>query len=122
MIALYILVRRMVISLVGQLKEIAIAVGEGNYEARCRLKTGDELEVFGETLNQMVTNLQASQDTLKNRVAQRTHELDTISEIALIISRAGALEDVLKEALEKVLSASGASGGFVHLFGGSVLT
>lgn len=116
MIVLYFMVRRMVISPVGQLKEVAIAIGEGNYDARCKLNTGDELEVFGQTLNQMVANLQRSQESLKERVAQRTQELDTISEVALIISRAGALEDVLNEALEKVISASDAAGGLIQLF------
>jgi len=116
MVALYIMVRRMVISPVGKLKEIAIAVGNGNYNAQCDLNTGDELEVFGQTLNQMVANLKKSQMTLQERVTQRTQELDTISEVALTISRAGALEDVLEEALEKVISSSGVAGGLVQLF------
>ena len=116
MIALYILVRRMVISPVGELKKIALAVSEGDYDARCQLNTGDELEVFGQTLNQMVSNLKISQDSLNQRIIQRTQELDTISEVALIISRAGALEDVLKEALEKVIHTAEASGGMIQLF------
>ncbi len=116
MIALYIMVRKMIISPVGQLKNVAIAVGDGNYDVKCNLNTGDELEVFGQTLNQMVENLKASQDTLKKRVVQRSEELNTISEIALIISRAGALESVLTEALTKVLHVSGTSGGFVQVF------
>ncbi|OQY32413.1 MAG: hypothetical protein B6I38_04685 [Anaerolineaceae bacterium 4572_5.1] len=116
MVVLYFMVRRMIISPVGQLKEVAISIGEGNYDARCNLNTGDELEVFGQTLNQMVENLKRSQDSLKERVAQRTQELDTISEVALIISRAGALENVLQEALEKVVSASDATGGLIQLF------
>ena len=116
MLFLYIMVRRMIISPVSELKEVAIAVGNGNYNARCNLNTGDELQVFGQTLNQMVANLQKSQNSLQERVAQRTQELDTISEIALIISQAGALDDVLREALQKVINASGASGGIVQLY------
>lgn len=116
MIALYILVRRMVIAPVGQLKMIAEAVGDGNYDARCTLNTGDELETFGLTLNQMVSNLKISRDSLKNHITQRTQELDLISDVALIISRAGALEDVLAEALEKVVNVEGAAGGIIQLF------
>lgn len=56
MIALYILVRRMVIAPVGQLKMVAEAVGDGNYDARCTLNTGDELEIFGQSLNKMVAS------------------------------------------------------------------
>ncbi len=115
MLALYIMVRKMIISPVGELKKVAIAVGNGDYNTRCDINTGDELEVFGNTLNEMVSNLKKSQDTLKKRVAQRTQELDTISEVALIISQSGALEDVLKEALEKVISASGAESGLIQL-------
>ena len=116
MIALYFLVRRMVIAPVGQLKMVAEAVGDGNYDARCTLNTGDELEIFGQTLNQMVTNLKISRDSLNNRIKQRTQELDLISDVALIISRAGALEDVLDEALEKIVNVPGVAGGMIHLF------
>jgi len=36
--------------------------------------------------------------------------------VALIISRSGALEDILAEALEKVISVAGAAGGMIQLF------
>jgi len=116
MVTLYVMVRKMIILPVGELKNVAIAVGEGNYETQSHLQTGDELEVFGKTLNKMVGNLKASQNSLQERIVQRTHELDTISEIALILSRAGELESVLTEALEKVIGISGADGGFVQVF------
>ena len=115
MITLYIMVKKMVISPVAQLEEVAIAVSKGDYEARCNLSTDDELEILGNTLNNMVYNLKKSQDSLKERVTQRTQELDTISEVALIISQSGALEEVLNEALEKVINASGAEGGLIQL-------
>ena len=122
MVTLYLMVRRMVILPVGNLKALTTAIGEGDYDARCTLQTGDELEVFGQTLNQMASNLQVSQNSLEKRIEQRTHELDTISEIALILSRAGALESVLKEALAKVVDVSGATGGFVQLYQDDVKT
>ncbi|MCP4139828.1 MAG: DUF3365 domain-containing protein [Chloroflexi bacterium] len=116
MIVLYLMVHRTIISPVGKLKEVAIAVSDGNYNTRSSLETGDELEVFGKTLNQMVGNLKKSQQSLQQGIKQRTQELDTISEIAFIISKAGSLDDVLAEALSKVLSISKATGGIVHLF------
>jgi two-component system, NarL family, nitrate/nitrite sensor histidine kinase NarX len=116
MIVLYMMVHRTIISPVGKLKEVAIAVSDGDYDTRSTLKTGDELEVFGKTLNQMVANLRKSQHSLQEGIKQRTQELETISEIAFIISKAGALDDVLAEALSKVLSISNATGGIVHLF------
>ncbi len=57
---LYWLVRRLVVAPVGQLEAAALAIGQGNYDLRCDIHTGDELEVLGETFNQMVDNLKAS--------------------------------------------------------------
>lgn len=116
MAALYLMVRNMITIPVGELKDVATAIGAGDYSARSELQTDDELQIFSETLNQMVGNLQISQESLERRIAQRTHELDAISEIALILSRAGDLESVLREALEKILDVSGADGGFVQIY------
>ncbi len=118
MIALYFMVRRMVIAPVSQLKMVAAAVGDGNYDARCNLNTGDELEMLSETLNQMTGNLSASRDSLNQRIEQRTKELDTLSDVSLIISRAGALEDILQEALLKVIQVADVAGGIIQLYEG----
>ena len=115
MIVLYVLVRRVIVAPVSQLKAVAVAVGQGDYSARCQLHTGDELEMLGETWNQMIANLQTSHDALQKRVEQRTKELDALSDVALTLSRAGALEEVLSEALETVLQVTSAAGGVIHL-------
>lgn len=60
--------------------------------------------------------LKISRDSLNDRITQRTQELDMISGVALIISRAGSPEDVLDEALEKVVNVAGAAGGIIQLF------
>ena len=118
MVTLYLMVRKMVILPVSELKAVTTAIGDGEYAVRSELQTGDELEVFGQTLNQMAGNLQVSQNSLEKRISQRTHELNTISEIALILSRAGDLETVLKEALEKIVDIANADGGFVQIYEG----
>lgn len=118
MIALYFMVRRMVIAPVGQLKMVAAAVGHGNYDARCGLNTGDELEMLGDTLNQMTANLRTSADSLNRRIEQRTQELNALSDVSLIISRAGALDDILQEALLKVTKVADVEGGIIQHFEG----
>ena len=116
MITLYLMVRKMVILPVGELKAVTVAIGDGDYAVRSDMQTGDELQIFGQTLNQMVSNLQVSQNSLEKRISQRSHELDTISEIALILSRAGDLDTVLKEALVKIVNIANADGGFVQIY------
>jgi len=113
--ALYALVRRTVIAPITQLKTVALAVSRGDYTARCHLRTGDELEVLGQALNQMMDSLESSRNALQSRVEQRTRELAALSDVALTISRAGALENVLYEALRTVVRVTGADGGAIHL-------
>ncbi len=115
MAVLYLLTRRLVIGPLGELQAMAVAIGQGDYSARCNLRTGDELEMLGKTFNEMVTRLKSSRDALQARVEQRTRELAALSDVALTISRAGALEDVLSEALATVVRVTGADGGAVHL-------
>lgn len=118
MIVLYILVRRLIIRPVTELKGVAVSVGQGDYTAHCSLRTGDELQMLGETLNQMVASLKTSLDKLQDRVEQRTRELNALSDVALTISRAGALDDVLNEALEIVVGVTEVDGGVIHLVEG----
>ena len=115
MAVLYLLTRRLVIGPLGQLQAMAVAIGQGDYSARCNLHTGDELEMLGQTFNEMAARLKSSRDALQSRVEQRTQELAALSDVALTISRAGALEDVLAEALETVVQVTRAHGGAVHL-------
>ena len=81
MASLYLLVRRLIVNPIEQLKTVATAVGGGDYQARSHLNTGDELESLSVAINQMVDNLKTSRDGLEARVVQRTKELATLSEI-----------------------------------------
>ncbi len=116
LILLYLLVRRLIVAPIGQLKAVAAAVGEGNYQVRCYINTGDELESLGYAINQMVGRLKTSHDTLKSKVTQRTNELTALSEIALTISRKQTPQEALNEALESIFKVTPAESGAIHLF------
>lgn len=114
---LYALVRRMVVRPLRQLRNAAIAMGQGDYQAQCTLRTGDELQALGESFNQMAANLRQYQDSLRAQIAQRTNELNALAEMALIISSSQDLKRVLSEALAQALQATGMQGGIIHLLG-----
>ncbi|MCA9972249.1 MAG: DUF3365 domain-containing protein, partial [Anaerolineales bacterium] len=114
---LYWLVRRMVVNPLQQLRGAAVAMGQGNYDAACLLRTGDELQDLGETFNHMAGNLRSYQDSLHAQIAQRTRELNALADMALTISRSQDLKTVLGEALAQALQATDMAGGVIHLFG-----
>ena len=115
MASLYLLVRRLIVVPIGHLKAVTTAVANGNYQARSRIMTGDELEALGQSINQMVTGLKTSRDGLEANVAQRTNELLALSEIAFTISHTQTLPKALNEALEAIFAVTPAKGGAIHL-------
>jgi two-component system, NarL family, nitrate/nitrite sensor histidine kinase NarX len=112
---LYWLVRRMVVRPLHHLQNAALAMGEGNYQAHCTLRTGDELEALGQAFNQMAGNLKSYQDSLHYQIEQRTRELNALAEMSLTISRSHDLKTVLNEALAQALQATTMEGGAIHL-------
>ena len=113
--SLYLLVRRLIVLPIEQLRTVAVAVRGGNYQARSHISTGDELESLGQAVNQMVDSLKTSRDVLEARVEQRTKELATLSEIVFTISHKQTLQEALSEALKTVFQVTPAKSGAVHL-------
>ncbi len=72
---LFILVRRMVIKPLGELKEMTQKISAGDLEARVRLETGDELEQLGQAFNSMAKGLSQSRENLEEKINQATHDL-----------------------------------------------
>lgn len=116
LVSLYLLVRRLIVAPIGQLKAVAAAVGEGNYQTQCYINTGDELESLGHAINQMIGRLQTSHNKLESRITQRTNELAALSAISVTISRKQTLPETLNEALESILKVTPAESGVIHLF------
>jgi len=72
--AVYFAVRRLTRPL-GELTTMAHKLGEGRLEERIAFQTRDEIGELAGTFNQMATSLQSYQDTLEQKVEERTREL-----------------------------------------------
>ncbi|MBM3126197.1 MAG: GAF domain-containing protein [Chloroflexi bacterium] len=92
-----------------ELTDTTTRVSSGDLTARAMLKTGDEVEQLGDSLNRMAERIQAEVATLEERVSNRTIELEianrynerrsrqfqTITQVAREISNIQELETLL---------------------------
>lgn len=62
----YLITHKIILQPVRSLKETAERVREGNVAVRSDIRTGDEFEELAQTFNMMLTDLQTSQDRLRN--------------------------------------------------------
>lgn len=72
--AVYFAVRRLTRPL-GELTRMAHELGQGRLEERIDFQTRDEIGELAGTFNQMAASLQSYQDTLEQKVEERTREL-----------------------------------------------
>jgi two-component system sensor histidine kinase BarA len=78
MLAVYVIVRKLILQPVKALKGTAERVREGNLAIRSEIHTGDEFEQLAETFNSMLADLQSGQDRLRSINAAldlKLHEL-----------------------------------------------
>ncbi|MDP9181388.1 MAG: HAMP domain-containing histidine kinase [Actinomycetota bacterium] len=75
MMAIGALLSRLILGQVRPLIETHRALGAGDLTARAPIRGRDELGELAHGVNQMAEQLQASQETLENRVEQRTEEI-----------------------------------------------
>jgi len=74
-----VLARRMVRP-IRQIEAGAFEIGEGSFDRRIDVKTGDELEALGAQFNRMATRLQEIYATQEARIAERTRDLAQANE------------------------------------------
>ncbi len=77
---LFFLLRRMVIRPVNELKVMTRRIREGHLDARVNLSTNDEFEQLGHAFNSMAVGLSQSQDILREKIDQATHDLAQANE------------------------------------------
>jgi signal transduction histidine kinase len=80
MLAMYIIVRKLILQPVKALKGTAERVREGNLAIRSDIHTGDEFEQLAETFNSMLTDLQSGQDRLRSINAAMDLKLHELAE------------------------------------------
>ncbi len=109
---------------IAQFISAAKEITGGKYGQQVTVYTGDELEELGNQFNQMSVQLSESYAQLEQRVLARTRELATLNAIAAVASRSLNLEEILNNALEKILEVLGMELGGAYALDdeGSTLT
>ncbi len=83
MIALYIIVRFVIVKPLKHLRDVSNAVRQGDVDQRAHIKTGDEFEELGAAFNRMVRQLLSQQDELRNVNTALDAKLDELAEANL---------------------------------------
>jgi nitrate/nitrite-specific signal transduction histidine kinase len=105
-----------VIGPVRKLTAAAEAVGAGDLSQHLDEEGMEgELLVLTGAFNQMVSQLRTSHEALEQRVADRTKELSALNSIATVMSQSLVLDEIIEDALEKVLERTGFESGAVFV-------
>ncbi len=118
----YAVLRRLVIGPLADLGRAARAIEAGDYDTPLTLRRADEVGELGATLDQMrrrilehLEEVRRWGQELEARVAERTRELRTLNQIALVTNEALDLATIFTRALEAGLEAVGVSAGAIIL-------
>lgn len=96
---------------VGKLIAAAQEIAGGKYGQQIAVHTGDEIEELVTQFNRMSAQLQESYAQLEQRVGDRTRELATLNAITAVANRSLNLKQVLSDALDQTLLATGTRWG-----------
>jgi PAS domain S-box-containing protein len=78
-------------------------ISRGNLDYQMKLRGDDDITRLGERFNEMAQKLQGSYADLERKLLDRTRELAALDSVALTLSHAGNLKDVLNKSLLKIL-------------------
>ena len=78
-------------------------ISRGNLDYQMKLRGDGDIARLGERFNQMAQKLQGSYADLERKLLDRTRNLAALDSVALALSHAGNLKDVLNKSLLKIL-------------------
>ena len=94
-------------------------VTAGDFKHRIEVKTGDEIEILADQFNLMSAELDDSYSLLEKKVAERTDELATLNAIATRVSISLNLNEIMADALERIMELTGMEHGIAYRIEGS---
>jgi nitrate/nitrite-specific signal transduction histidine kinase len=94
-------------------------VTAGKFRQRIEVNTGDEIETLAEQFNLMSAELDESYASLEKRVTERTHELATLNAIAARMSSSLNLNEIMADALKRIMELTGMEYGIAYRIAGS---
>jgi nitrate/nitrite-specific signal transduction histidine kinase len=86
-------------------------VGEGQFNHRIEVQTGDEIETLADRFNVMATRLDDSYASLEKKVADRTRELAVVNAIISVASQSLDIHEILEQALDETVEQMGFEAG-----------
>ncbi|MFQ5611420.1 MAG: ATP-binding protein [Anaerolineae bacterium] len=90
-------VGRLLADPISRLTAVARQAAEGDLTAQARVEFGDEIGVLANTLNMMTSRLHETIDSLEERVAARTRQLETVVELGRRLSAILDLSNLMRE-------------------------
>jgi nitrate/nitrite-specific signal transduction histidine kinase len=94
-------------------------VTAGQLKQRIEVSTGDEIETLADQFNIMSARLDESYASLEKKVADRTQELATLNAIAVRVSSSLNLNEIMADALERIMELTGMEHGIAYRVEGS---
>jgi len=88
----YLIIQRLILSPVGDLKGVADRVAEGDLTIRSEVKTGDEFEQLGDSFNEMLQAVQQSQHQLRTANRALDLKLNELTESNVALFEANRLK------------------------------
>ena len=109
---------RHIINPIQKLIQASQEVTAGQFKQRIEVNTGDEIETLAEQFNLMSAELDESYASLEKRVAERIHELSTLNAIAARVSSSLNLNEIMADALERIMELTGMEYGIAYRIAG----